>query len=537
MSLASVRTRSIWRWQLILAAATVTVTATIAVLDPPRLTSVTFLAGIVAIVVLTVGALLVPWDHVPGRAVAVLPLAAIAAIGMMSSEDQTGTWLLWVFPIAWIATYYRLAMLATALGLIGLFLAVDAFVAGMQPKLVQRAVVVMLCLGFMGVTINVGARRARAFRHLLRRQFAQLDRTRRRAEQHARRTAILAASLDIGIARIDADGTLLDANRAFLDLFGSASLTEFSGTGAVEYRDYRGEPVALADTFLARAAAGEHCSDRRVWMFDARGAWRALNVTMRPIAADVVDRPSNIVIIHDVSDTVAGERERESVSTVVSHELRNPLTAILGHTDLLLEREDLPTGVRRQLAVIDHAGRRMERLVTSVLEGVSLTEEPFTVVDVAAVIEASLVAFGPTAVAGQILLSHDLRDLRPVWGDAFRLRQAIDNIVGNAIEYTHRGGVVHVSAAHTSSRTSVVVADTGIGMAPLDRDRMHEHGYRSEAAHASGIAGAGIGMAIVSEIVEQHSGGLEVESAPGRGTRVTITLPRPQPATVEGMPT
>ena len=81
MSLASVRTRSIWRWQLILAAATVTVTATIAVLDPPRLTSVTFLAGIVAIVVLTVGALLVPWDHVPGRAVAELRIAAIRASG------------------------------------------------------------------------------------------------------------------------------------------------------------------------------------------------------------------------------------------------------------------------------------------------------------------------------------------------------------------------------------------------------------------------------------------------------------------------
>ena len=92
MSPASVRTRSIWRWQLILAAATVTVTATIAVLDPPRLTSITFLGGVVAIAAVTMGALLVPWDHVPRHAVAALPLAAIVAIGMRASRKAWRAW-------------------------------------------------------------------------------------------------------------------------------------------------------------------------------------------------------------------------------------------------------------------------------------------------------------------------------------------------------------------------------------------------------------------------------------------------------------
>lgn len=529
---ASVRTRSIWRWQLIFAAATVTVTATIAVLDPIRLTDVGVIGGAIAVVALTGMALLVPWHRVPRNATVLLPLAGIVAIGALSAGEQTRTSLLWVFPIAWVATYFRLPMLTAALALIGVFLAVDAFVADMQPALVLRAVIVLLCLGFMGVTISVGARRARAFSHLLRRQFVQLDRTRQRAEQHARRTTVLADSLDTGIARIDRDGVLLDANRAFLQLFGAASLAEFSPTGVVEYDGYRGEPVAMAETFLARAAAGQRSSDRRVWIFDARGSWRALNVTTRPIAAGIVDHPSNIVIVRDVSDTVAAERERQSVSTVVSHELRNPLTAILGHTDLLRERDDLPESVQRQLAVIEHAGQRMERLVTSVLEGVSLTDEPFEVVDLRAVVEASLVAFGPTAIAAHVRLSHDLGDARPVWGDAFRLRQAVDNVVGNAVKYSNRGGTVHVSATHSASCTCVIVADTGIGMAPHDRDRLFERGYRADAARASGISGAGIGMAIVGEIVEQHAGGLDVESTLGRGTRVAITLPRPEPVTV-----
>lgn len=191
-----------------------------------------------------------------------MPLAGIVAIGVLSFGGQTRASLLWVFPIAWIATYYRVPALGAALGLIGVFLTVDAFVGDMQPALVQRAVIVLLCLGFMGVTISVGSRRNRAFSRLLRRQFAQLDRTRRRAEQQTRRTSILANSLDIGIARVDRDGVLLDANRFFLELFDAASLTEFTPTGAVEYDGYRGDPVGLGETFLARAA-GDECKDRR----------------------------------------------------------------------------------------------------------------------------------------------------------------------------------------------------------------------------------------------------------------------------------
>lgn len=155
MSPASVRTRSIWRWQLILAAATVSVTATMAVLDPARLTEPAFPGGSIAVVLLTAVTLLVPWQRVPPGGALLLPLAGIVAIGVPSFGGQTRASLLWVFPIAWIATNYRMPALGAAPGLIGVFLTVDAFVGDMQPALVQRAVIVLLCLGFMGVTISV----------------------------------------------------------------------------------------------------------------------------------------------------------------------------------------------------------------------------------------------------------------------------------------------------------------------------------------------------------------------------------------------
>ncbi|MFT3798190.1 sensor histidine kinase [Microbacterium sp.] len=535
MTHAPVRTRSIWRWQLILAAATVAITATIMLIEPARLGDPAFLGGASGVVVLTCACLFVPWHRVPAAGVALLPYADIAAIALISVAGQTRASLLWVFPVAWIATYYRLPWLAAAIVLIGVFVTLDAFVGDLSPTLLQRAIVLVLCLGFMGVTINIGARRTRAISHLLRRQFTQLDRTRVRAQSEARRTALLADSLDTGLARIDRDSVLIDANAAFLRLYGAASISEFTPTGAVEYDDHRGRALGPDETLIARAAAGDRWVDRRVWLFDGEARWRALNVTMRPITPDVVETASNIVIVNDVTEAVAAERERATFSAVVSHELRNPLTAILGHAELMLERDDLPADIARQLGVIEHAGQRMERLVTTVLEGRSLSDEPFEPVDLRTVAEASLIGFGPTAASAGVALHHDLRGVGEVWGDAFRLRQAIDNVVGNAIKYTTRGGTVTMSAVHTAQQVRLTVADTGIGMAPHERDRMFDRGFRSDVARASGISGAGIGMSVVKEVVEQHHGALHVESLVGRGTRVTLVLPR-LAETAERMP-
>jgi len=525
-----VRTRSIWRWQLILAATTVTVLGTIALLDPALFTAPTFAAGSIAVPALTAATLLIPWHRVPGPAVALLPLADIVAIALLAAGGQSRAALLWLFPVAWLATYYAAPWLVAGLALVAGFLAIDVFAGGQTPQLVQRAVIVLLCLGFMGVIVHSGERRSRAFAKLLRRQFDQLDRTRRRAEEQSRRTALLADSLETGIARIDRDGVLLDANLAFLRLYGAASLAEFTPTGAVEYDDHRGIPVAPHDTLVARAAAGERWGDRRVWLFDAHARWRALDLTTRPIDGDSEMPESNLVIVREVTEAVAAERERATVSTVVSHELRNPLTAILGHTDLLLERSDLPPDIARQLAVIEHAGQRMERLVTSVLHAES-ADSAFAPVDVRAVVEASLLAFAPTATSAQVLLAHALGPSGEVWGDAFRLRQAIDNVIGNAVKYTTRGGTVHVETVETEVDgrifVEVAVADTGIGMSDPDRERIFERGFRSDAARSSGISGNGIGMAVVAEIVEQHGGVLEVRSTLGRGTRVALRLPLP----------
>jgi len=537
------RSRSIWRWQLILAASTVAVVATYALLAPALFGNPRFSLGVIGIAVVTAATLLVPWHRVPRWGVALLPLVDIILIGLMSVGGETRASLLWVFPVCWLATYYRLPWLIGGLGVMASVLLIDAFIGGLTPELSQRALVLLLCLGFMGVTISVGSRRTRAFSLLLRRQFDQLDRTRKRAESQAERVAVLANTLDTGIARFDRDGVIFDANRAFLELYGAASMAEFTPTGATEYDDFRGKPVPPHRTIIALAAAGERFDGRRVWLYAAQGRWHALDVATRPVVGQPGEHATNLVVVRDVTTAVEAERDRRNVSSIVSHELRNPLTAIVGHAELLLERDELPDDVLHQLAVIDNAGQRMQQMITTALarfgangDG-SIHLDP---VDLHGIAEAAIVAFSPSATRAQVMLSMALEPGCTVLADAFALRQAIDNVIGNAVKYTARGGTVHVSLHRGPAlgEISLSVADTGIGMSEQDRLRITERGYRAGAARSSGIPGSGIGMALVADIVAEHDGRLDVTSTLGRGTTVTIVLPSDSRPTTspEGMP-
>lgn len=520
-----VRSRSIWRWQLILAAAAVTIIVTVALLDPPRLGNPLFLTGAAGIVLLACAALLVPWHRVSPAGVAILPLANIVAIAFLSSIGETRASLLWVFPVAWLATYYSVPWVAAGLLLISVALTVETFLVGIRPDFVQRAVIVMLCMTFLAITIGTGSRRIRAYNKLLRRQFVQLDRVRRRAENQAQRTAILADSLETGIARFDRDGVLLDANHAYLSLYGASSIAAFTTTGAVEYDQRRGRALPPDQTITARAAVGTTLHDERVWLYDRDGAWRALSVTMRPIPADNDLPAGSLVIVHDETSAVEAQRERDDVARVVSHELRNPLTAILGHTDLLLERDDLSDELRRKLETIEHAGYRMERLVTSALEGAPVRDDERVAARLDDLVEASITAFAPSAAAAQISITPALEETPAVTMDAFRLRQAIDNLLGNALKYTPRGGTVTVTTATDETGVTLTVADTGMGMQADDLHRVFEQGFRSEAALRSKITGSGLGLRLVKGIVDAHGGTIDITSQLGRGTQVTLWLP------------
>ncbi len=244
------------------------------------------------------------------------------------------------------------------------------------------------------------------------------------------------------------------------------------------------------------------------------------------MAGTVDDLPLTLIVIDDVTALLDAEQERHAMSAMVSHELRNPLTAIMGHVDLLLERDDLPPRVVEQLGVVASAGERMQRLVEGTLQ--ERGREPDLLsgaVDLREVAEASAASFAPVATGNGLALEVEGEAEAIVRGDAFRLRQVIDNLIGNAVKYTPRGGRIVVRIAADAAGPVLTIADTGVGMDAEELDRLFEPYFRTERAVRSGVPGTGLGMGITRDIVTAHGGTIDVTSEVGTGTGVVLRFP------------
>ncbi|MCR2784949.1 MULTISPECIES: HAMP domain-containing sensor histidine kinase [unclassified Microbacterium] len=518
------RTRSIWQWQLVLAVAVAAIAAVIVLLTPQTFAHPVFILGVLLLLLVSALTLVVPWDRFSHRTVALIPGLDIMAIGLMASASDGLLAILWVFPIAWVSTYYSLPWLVAALCAIAAILVTDMLLTSLTSEQTVQLLVVLLALVFIGVTITIGSRRTRAFSRLLERQFAQLERTLRRVEAQEKRALVLFNSVDTALARVDGRGIVRGANDAYQRLYSISDASHAHPPAAVEYDGYRGEPLPPHDTMIARAARGEIFADQRIWLYDTSGQWHALDVSTSVVASTSDEPEVTLLTIRDVTAAVNAEQEKKTLTSVVSHELRNPLTSIVGHVDLLLDRDDLPRDVQEKLAVVENAGQRMQRLIASVLEKNKPAPPAARVVDLGRVVAASVDAFGPAAQTEQLTVEAALeRDLF-VTGDAFRLRQAVDNIIGNAVKYTPRGGTIRVDARLVDGEVRLAVTDTGIGMSTTDVDRVFEPYFRGQTARDSGMPGTGLGMVITREIVQQHGGQLSFTSALGRGTTVVVHL-------------
>lgn len=524
----SSRTRSIWLFQLVLAASVIVTVIVVEALQPRLFGSWTFAAGVIAIVVLTVATLVVPWQRVSRNAVVVMPFLDLIGIGLLAYDSDMRFGFFWVFPVTWIASYYSLLHLGGALGTVGAIILIDASVNGPTPFAALRLLVVMLSLTFIGLTTYLTARQNNAFKNLLRRQASRLQSTLQRVTGQERRVSEMLNGLDTGIARLSSDGEVLALNDTYVTLYAVDRDDPKRPGASVEYATLRGEPLPEPDRPFMRAARGEQFEDERVWLYDTHGQWHALSASTRRLTSNADEPATTLLIVHDVTALIEAERAREHIATVVSHELRNPLTAIIGHADLLLDHDDLPARVREQIEVIDNAGQRMQKLISEILAGSRARSDESSTqssADVRRIIDASVQSFRPASDGRRIAILVDAPDHLPHVGDAFRLRQAFDNILSNAIKYTPGGGTVRISAAKTDDRLVVAFADTGVGISPADLPRIFDPYFRTQSARESPTPGTGLGMGIVRDIIEQQGGTLDVDSEQGTGTTVTVSLP------------
>jgi signal transduction histidine kinase len=220
------------------------------------------------------------------------------------------------------------------------------------------------------------------------------------------------------------------------------------------------------------------------------------------------------------------ERHKSELISMVSHEVRTPLSSVLGFTRLLLER-DLPEADRqRYLEIVDAEATRLATLVSDFLDArlieegrFSLRREPFDLRSL--VREQAEVTLGHDE-NHELELELPDRPLR-IDGDRARLAQVVGNVLSNAVKYSPDGSTITVGAAEASGHARVWIADEGTGIPPEHRGQLFQPFYRGDAA-AAGIPGTGLGLAVSRRIVEAHDGRIGFDPL-DRGTRFWFDLP------------
>jgi signal transduction histidine kinase len=227
------------------------------------------------------------------------------------------------------------------------------------------------------------------------------------------------------------------------------------------------------------------------------------------------------------------DRAKDDFISTAAHELRTPLTSMIGYADLL--REDLEQGhftaeEKSEFArIICTKGEVLARIIDDLLDisriqgGVSLPLhcQPE---DLAALIRETVSQFELLQPQHHFVFNSAGEIPATIVCDRDRMTQVLENLLSNAAKYSPPGSTITIVLAVEGEKVRVTVSDQGIGMTPEQLERVFEKFYRADTSDTA-VGGLGLGMNIVRQIVESHGGTIEVESAPGKGTRVSFTLP------------
>lgn len=230
----------------------------------------------------------------------------------------------------------------------------------------------------------------------------------------------------------------------------------------------------------------------------------------------------------EMADSIQRDREFERrLTTDVAHELRTPLMGIQATTEAILDGVFKPDAER--LAAINSETMRLKRLVEALLNlsrlesgSTPFNEETLDLVELMAGLAMNHEALLEDA---GLTFTYEYDDDVVVDGDQDMLRQAVANLISNAVRYNKEGGSVTLGVHKRGEYAAISVADTGIGLSPDDKDKVFSRFWRAEAARDRASGGLGVGLAVVKELVDYHNGKIEVDSVQGEGTTFTLLIP------------
>jgi two-component system phosphate regulon sensor histidine kinase PhoR len=365
-------------------------------------------------------------------------------------------------------------------------------------------------------------------------------------EEHGRTAAIL-ESMAEGVAVVGSDERVVYSNAAFAQILGSgttAAGSNVAGSNGVPGGDgipgrSAGQGRRLVELVrqtellgvVKRALTSEERVESEVTVGTVRV--RTFAVTAAPVRASEEGGTAigAVLVLHDISELRRLERVRQDFVANVSHEFKTPLTAIRGFAETLLggALDDVDHRVRFVEIIQDHA-ERLTRLTDdllklSTIEAGKMELELLTVSPPELLKMCADTASFAAKKKQQTIKIECARDLPSVRGDSGRLRDVLQNLLDNAVQYTPAGGHIVASAARDGDEIVFTVADNGIGIPQAEQERIFERFYRVDEGRSREVGGTGLGLSIARHIAEAHGGRVWVESAIGQGSRFHFSVP------------
>jgi signal transduction histidine kinase/DNA-binding response OmpR family regulator len=331
--------------------------------------------------------------------------------------------------------------------------------------------------------------------------------------ERAKMEAVLRETQEVVIVT-DEDDTILLCNAAAHIALGLGEITLY------------GQPAwaACRNQTLREMYAEAQESDTPIRKEVTLDDGKTFNAQLTPIE-DV----GHVLVMHDITHLKELDRIKSEFVATVSHDIRTPLTNVLGFVELLPRAGPLNKEQREYIERVRESMESITELIGDLLD-IGRIEAGFdlsmTACNLAQVIGAAVSSCRLRAKEKrQDLIWEPPPPLPPVRGNERVLGQVMSNLLTNAIKYTQEEGHITVSAEEEGGHIVVRVTDNGIGIPPAHQPHIFERFYRVETRETAGIAGTGLGLAIVKTAIEKHNGRVWVESKPGKGSTFCFVLP------------
>jgi PAS domain S-box-containing protein len=357
-------------------------------------------------------------------------------------------------------------------------------------------------------------------------------------ESERRYRAVIEQAFD-AVWLTDWAGTIVDANPQAAVLLGCSS-NELIGQKTSHYMSTTQGPGSMVSEPAREAVSWETemvgRSGRHV-LVAGRSKQIGRNLVVSTFRDITAERAQTELRERLLNEAQTANKLKDEFLATVSHELRTPVNAVVGWTNMLVRRRVEDPPVAHALAVIERNALAQARLIEDLLDlsqlasaGLRLLIQPSSV---AVLIQEAADAVAPSAEAKHLTMQFAVAsDLPDLMVDPDRLRQAIVNLLTNAVKFTPDGGRIAIRASATARDLEVVVADTGIGIAPDFLPHIFDAFRQADSSDNRNTRGLGLGLMIVRRIVEAHDGRIEAESEGlGRGTTFRLSLPVTRAAT------